>query len=129
MRIENTSKQTPQSAPASSSPDRRATEEERFVWEVLASRLLDPSKLAFIRALLEHGKPLSLRELAGAGETSENRARYHCKAMQKAGVLEIVSTATRAAGEGDEPSYFFSGLPQAPAPRPAEAPTSPDAST
>src|SRR3954452_22091661 len=108
MRIEKTPKQTPQGHPMSNSSDRQAREEELFVWEVLAPRLLHSSKLAFIRALLQHGKPLPLRALADAGEISEDRARYHCKSMQNAGVLEVVSTTTRTAGEGDEPSYFFS---------------------
>jgi len=128
MRIEKTSKQTPQGPPISEPPDRQDAEEERFVWEELAPRLLHPSRLAFIRALLRHWKPLSLRALADAGEISEDHARYHCKSMQKAGVLEVVSTVARAHGEGDEPSYFFAGMPRASAPHPAgESPASPEA--
>lgn len=87
--------------------------DEGFVWEVLVPRLLYPSRLAFIQALLRHRCPLSLTELAEAAEITVEHARYHCKAMQAAGVLEVVSVAPRANEEGDEPSYYFPKPPQA----------------
>jgi hypothetical protein len=100
MRIEK----APRKPPESSGPaGRLTTAEERFVWEVLAPRLLNPSNLAFIQALLEQGRPLRLDELAEAAEITEEDAGDQCKSMQKAGVLEVVSVD----GERDEPSYFF----------------------
>lgn len=107
MRIESTQKQTPESSASGSSADREAEDQERFVWERLAPRLLHPSKLAFIRALLEQGRPLTVCELAESAGIAEEHARHQCKSMQRAGVLEAVSIASRADSEDDEPSYFF----------------------
>jgi DNA-binding MarR family transcriptional regulator len=87
---------------------------ERFVWEVLVPRLLHPSQLAVIRALLEHGRPLSLSELAEAAEVTTEYATYICGSMASAGVLEV-SMAPSEGGDGGEPSYFFPKPPQAPA--------------
>lgn len=122
MRIEKTPKQTPGGLSSSSPDDREVQERKRFVWEVLAPRLLHPSKLAFIEALLKHGRPLTLGELAKAAEIGEEHARYQCKSMQKAGVLEVTSVAPRADGEGDEPSYFFPSPSQVAASPPATTP-------
>jgi DNA-binding transcriptional ArsR family regulator len=122
MRIENFRKQTPQSAPPNTSGSAGlSAEEEHFVWEKLAPRLLHPSKLAFIYALLEHGRPLTLGELAEAAKINEEHARYQAKSMKEAGALEIVRVAPRADGKGDEPSYFF--------PMPPQAATSPPSAT
>jgi DNA-binding XRE family transcriptional regulator len=124
MKIEKARKQTPWSSLPTNSTDSPPSEEVRFVWQVLAPRLLHPSKLAFIQALLGHGRPLTLNELAKAAEIGEEHARYQCKSMQRAGVLEIVSTSPRADGKGDEPSYFFPKPPQAaPASSPGTAVT------
>jgi len=87
--------------------------DERFVWEVLAPRLLQPSKLAFIQALLENRQPLSLTELAEIAEISVEHARYQCNSMVTAGVLEVVQQTPRNKGDGDEPSYYFPKPPQA----------------
>ena len=92
---------------------------ERFVWEVLVPRLLHPSKLAFIRALLEHRHPLSLTDLADAAGISIDHAAYVCKSMATAGVLEVVGMTPGSDRQGDEPFYFF--------PKPPEAPSSPSA--
>lgn len=81
------------------------TDEHCYVWEVLAPRFLHPSKLALIQVLLEQRKPLALDELAKTAEISKDHARYHCRSMQKAAVLEIVGGA---GGNGNEPSYLFS---------------------
>lgn len=107
MRIERTPKQIPDGAPSSSPAGQLAKEEERFVWEVLAPRLLDPSKLAFIQALLEDGRPLTLGQLAGAADIAEEHARYQCRSMLEAGVLEVVGVVPQAGGEEEEPAYFF----------------------
>lgn len=91
--------------------DGGTAEDERFVWEVLVPRLLYPSRLAMIQALLEHGRPLALSELADAAEITIEHARYHCKAMQAAGVLEVTSVRPRGE-EGNEPSYYFPKPPR-----------------
>jgi len=93
-----------------------------MVWEELAPRLLHPTKLAFIQALLEAGEPLPLAELAEVAKIAKDHAEQHCKRMRTAGVLEVVKVASRAEGEGEEPFYFF--------PSPAEpvtaTPTTPE---
>lgn len=89
---------------------------ERFVWEVLAPRLLHPSKLAFIQALLEHRKPLSSADLADAANISVEHANYVCRSMVTAGVLEVVGMSAALNGPGEEPSYFF--------PEPSQHPSS-----
>jgi predicted transcriptional regulator len=106
MRIEKTRRQAPQSSQPPNSTDREAEERQRFVWEKLAPYLLQPSKLAFIQALLEHARPLTLRELAEAAEITKEHARHQCKSMQMAGVVEVVN-GDHADGIADEPSYFF----------------------
>jgi predicted ArsR family transcriptional regulator len=96
--------------------------DDRIVWEVLVPRLLHPSKLTLIQALVKRGRPMSLSELTAAADLTTEHARYQCKSMVTAGVLEVVSVAPRADGEGDEPSYSFSKPPQAfPSGRPATA--------
>lgn len=90
---------------------------ERFVWEVLAPRLLNPGILSIINTLLEKGEPLSIREIASAVELSVEHARYHCEAMERRGVLEVVHRSPREEGDGDEVSYSF--------PKPSQAASSP----
>jgi hypothetical protein len=121
MKIEETDKQTPQALPSSgrsstgSSP--LSVEQKRFVWEELVPRLLHPSKLAFIHALLEASQPLTLEELAEVAKVTEKHAEYQCNSMQKAGVLEVVPVPPRE-GEKEEFTYFF------PASWPADPPRS-----
>ena len=86
---------------------------ERFVWEVLVPRLLNPGALSIINMLLREGKPLSPREIASSVDLSDDHALYHCQAMERRGVLEIVQHHPRPEGDGDEPSYFFPKPPQA----------------
>jgi hypothetical protein len=108
LRIRN---QTPRSFPPSSMADGGAAGDERFVWEKLVPRLLHPSKLAFIQALLRQAGPLSLKQLAEAAEITVEHARYQCNSMQAAGVLvEVVSVVPRADGP-EEPSYYFAQPP------------------
>jgi hypothetical protein len=121
MKIKPAPNVTPQSSPPMSMADGGSAGDERFVWEVLVPRLLHPSKLAFIHALLKHGGPLSLEELAAAAETTVEHARYQCKSMQTAGALEVVSVTPRADGGGDEPSYYFPKPNQASPSSPAAA--------
>ncbi|MFL5898692.1 MAG: winged helix-turn-helix domain-containing protein [Solirubrobacterales bacterium] len=120
MKIRRTKNQTPESSPPSMA-DGGAAGDEYFVWEVLVPRLVHPSKLIFIQALLRHGGPLSLSDLAEAADISLEHARYQCKSMQTAGVLEVVSVGPRTSGEGDEPFYFFPKPPRASPSSPAAA--------
>lgn len=50
---------------------------------------------------------MSLAELAKAARIAKDHAEHHCNKMEAAGVLEVVSVVPGAAGEGEEPSYFF----------------------
>jgi hypothetical protein len=94
--------------------DGGASGSERFVWEVLVPRLLNPGALSIINALLRKGEPQPLREIAAAVELSVDHARYHCQSMERRGVLEVVQLLPLAEGDGDEPFYFFPKPPQAP---------------
>jgi hypothetical protein len=110
MKIERSPKQTPEGAVQSSPPAGCRPSApgglESMVWEELAPRLLHPTKLAFIRALLEFGEPLSSRDLAEAAKIAKGHADYHCKRMLMAGVL-VASVCPRADGEKEETCYFF----------------------
>jgi len=113
MKIETTDKQTPQtphSGRSSTGSSQSSTEQQRFVWEELAPRLLHPSKLAFIHALLKAGRPLTLGELAEAAKITERQAEFQCKAMQQAGVLEAVVVVPHAESKKDKFTYFFLDL-------------------
>lgn len=88
--------------------------DERFVWEVLVRRLLNPGVLSIIETLLHEGKPLPLREIAASVELPSDHARYHCQGMACRGVLEVVQLLPLSDEDGDEPCYFFPKLPQAP---------------
>jgi predicted transcriptional regulator len=108
MRIDRTQKQTPPSPVAGDAA------EERFVWESLAPRLLQPSKLAFIQTLLRHGQPLTVSELAKAAGIKKGHAQHQISSMQRAGVLEVVAAVeSRADEDAGEPSYYFPKSPQA----------------
>jgi hypothetical protein len=93
--------------PAVRGADEGRIDHERFVWEVLVPRLLHPSKLTFIQALLKQGAPLSLSQLAKAADLTIEHARYQCASMQRAGVIEVAQVVPRADGEGDEPCFYF----------------------
>lgn len=114
MRIERTPEQIPEGGPGSiptaGSQPSASGGLDGMVWEELAPRLLHPTKLAFIQALLEFGEPLPLAELAEVAKIAEDHAAYHCERMRRAGVLNIVKVAARAEGEGEEPFYFFASL-------------------
>jgi DNA-binding transcriptional ArsR family regulator len=94
-------------------PTRTAIDE--FVWTQLAPRLLHPTKLAFIQLLLKSSEPLSLAELAEAVTIAKSHAAQHCRRMQAAGVLEVVTAVDRVEADGEGPFYFF--------PKPAEPAT------
>jgi hypothetical protein len=104
MRISTVDNITPDSSPPE--PD------DEYVWRSLAPRLIHPSKLAIIQTLLRAGRPMVPVELAGEVGISVELARYQCRSMKGAGVLEIVHITPRSEG-GDEPSYFFPKPPRA----------------
>jgi hypothetical protein len=118
MEISETPKITPDGPPASSAGD-------KYVWMKLVPRLLSPGALSIIHLLLREGKPLRLREIAASVELSGDHARYHCEAMERRGVLEVVQLHPQPEGDGDEPSYFFPKPPQA---SPLPSPSAPAAS-
>jgi hypothetical protein len=121
MRLRRVKNQTPQSSPPSSVADGGTAGDERLVWEMLVPRLIHPGKLAIIQTLLGNGEPVSLAGLAEAADITLEHARYHCKAILTAGVLEVASLAPRTDGEGEEPSYFFPKRPQGPPSSPTAA--------
>jgi hypothetical protein len=117
MKIRPVKNQTPQSSPLNSAADGGIAGDERYVWEVLVPRLLNPGALAIINTLFQEGKALPLRDIAASADLSEDHARYHCQAMESRGVLEVVHLLPLSEGDGDEPSYYF--------PKPSEAASSP----
>lgn len=114
MKLFRTRNQTPNSSQSRGLTDRWIAEDQHYVWEVLVPCLLHPAKLAIVQALLEPCQPLSLTQLAEATEIPVEHARYQCRSMEKAGVLEVVRVASRPDGEGEEPFYFFAKPPPAP---------------
>lgn len=97
MRISKAPNATPQSTPPSSGGSRGGADpkawDEQFIWTSLVPRLVHPTKLAIIEALIEAGRPLSARELVPLVPTVDDSidlVRYHANAMEKAGVLEVL---------------------------------------
>lgn len=118
MEISKTPKVMPDGPPASTVGD-------EYVWTTLVPRLLNPGALSIIQLLLQKGTALRLREIAASVELAGNHARYHCEAMERRGVLEVVQLHPRPEGDGDEPSFFFPTPPQAaPSPSPSAPSTS-----
>lgn len=96
----------PKILPGRGSSSKGAPADEQYVWTQLVPRLLHPSKLTIIQALLREGQPLSPATFAEAAKITVKHARYHCTAMERAGVIEVVTVTARPDGD-DEPSYFF----------------------
>jgi hypothetical protein len=113
MRISTAKNVTPDSSPPIPREKR-----EQFVWVGLAPRLIDPTKLAIIETLLRLEQPLAAEDLGAMIETSLDLARYHCRVLVQAGVLEVIDLRFRAGQLTDEPVFDFpSKSPeQAPAP-------------
>lgn len=114
MRISKTPNVTPDSTPPSCK-DRRVGAgaqawDEQVIWASLVPRLVHPSKLAIVEALIEAGKPLSVEDLISLlpeGDGNEELIRYHANSMVEAGALEI-----SAQGEGASAvSRFYFPLP------------------
>jgi hypothetical protein len=92
---------------------------EQFVWDELTPRLIDPTRLAIIEALLWLQRPLAASDLAPVLGAPKELVRYHCRVLARAGVLEIVDVRLRPGRGGDESVFDF------PVPSPSEpAPSS-----
>lgn len=120
MEISKTPKITPEGPAVSSAGD-------EYVWTKLVPRLLSPGALSIIHLLLQANKALRLREIAASVELQGDHVRYHCEAMERRGVLEVVQLHPRPEEDGDEPSFFFLKPPQQAAP-PSLSPSAPSTS-
>jgi hypothetical protein len=112
MRISTTSNATPQSTPPSSAGSRGGADasarDEHFIWHSLVPRLVHPTKLAIIEALIDAERPLSVDDLIPLLPVVDGNAeliRYHANSMVKAGALQVASVQVTAAGE--TPRFFF----------------------
>jgi hypothetical protein len=85
---------------------------ERYAWSELAPRLVDPTRLAIMEALLRLEQPLTAADLAPMLGASLELARYHCRALVKAGVLEIVELRLPPGSSRDESAFDFPQPPQ-----------------
>jgi hypothetical protein len=108
MRISKTPNATPHSTPPSSGGNREGLDsqawDEQFIWTSLVPRLVHPTKLAIIKALIEAGNPLSVNDLIPllpSVEGNEELVRYHANAMTKVGVLELLDI------RAEEPRFSF----------------------
>jgi hypothetical protein len=83
---------------------------EQFVFRSLVPRLVHPTKLAIVEALIGAGRGLSVDDLIPRlPEDSEDAIRYHANSMVKVGVLEVSSLQIRAASE--DPCFYFPPSP------------------
>lgn len=112
MRISTTPNATPDSTPPSSKGSRGGADvqagDEQFIWTSLVPRLVHPTKLAIIEALIEAGRPLSagdLTPLVPAVDGNVELIRYHAKSMVVAGALEVTVAQVKAAAE--VPCFYF----------------------
>jgi Bacterial regulatory protein, arsR family len=84
---------------------------EHYAWDDLAIRLIDPIKLAIIETLLQLRQPLAISDLAAILGISDDLARYHCKALTRVEVVEVVEVQIRLDGSGGEEPFFDVPLP------------------
>jgi DNA-binding transcriptional ArsR family regulator len=108
MRISTSSNITPDSSSPISAEQR-----QQYVWAGLAPRLIDPTRVAIIEALLQLEQPLATRDLAPIIGAPEELVRYHCKVLVQAGVLEIAEVRAWP-GEGGDDSLFGLDQPDLP---------------
>jgi predicted transcriptional regulator len=113
MKIEPTANATPQSTPPTGTSCEGEPNIERFVWNSLAPRLIDPSKVEIIQALVRDGGALTLIELARTTSLKVDLLRHQCEAMEEAGVIEVIDRAAQPPGDDHERSYFLPMPPQA----------------
>jgi hypothetical protein len=112
MRISKTPNATPQSDPPSNVGSRGGADDEagdeQFIWTELVPRLVHPTKLAIVKALIRAGRPLSvddLMPLLPAEDHNPELIRYHANSMIKAGALQVASIQVKATAE--VPCFFF----------------------
>lgn len=116
MRISTTPNATPYSTPPSSHGSRGGAisqpKDEHYIWTSLVPRLIHPTKLAILNALIEAGEPLSIEDLVSclpAVDGNSKLIKYHAKCMVKVGALEVSSTQNKA---GDEALLFYFPIPR-----------------
>lgn len=112
MRISTTPNDTPHRTPPSSAGSRGGVDDQagdkQFIWTSLVPRLVHPTKLAIIEALLEADRPLSVDDLIPLLPAVNGNAeliRYHASSMVEAGALEVVSLQVKTASE--VPCFYF----------------------
>jgi hypothetical protein len=111
MRISRTPSVTPRSTPAASLGRRGAPgpspRNELYIWTSLVPRLLHPTKLAIVEALIEAGGPQSVdgMSLLPMVDGKPEEIRTHATGMVEVGALEVVTIQIKAGNE--VPLYFF----------------------
>lgn len=105
MRISTASKSDPASPPVF------REQRNQFIWAELALRLIEPTRLAIMEALVRLERPLSASDLAPMVDAPEELVRYHCRLLAKAGVLEVVEVRLRPGTRGDQSFFDFPSLP------------------
>jgi hypothetical protein len=110
MRISETPNASPHSTPPSGPGSRGGADAEAadklFVWTSLVPRLVHPTKLAIVEALIAAGRPLSVEELVPqlpAVDGNTELIRYHANSMVRAGAL-VVAVEPEAAADVH---YFY----------------------
>jgi DNA-binding transcriptional ArsR family regulator len=82
-------------------------------WSALVPRLVHPTKVVILEAMLWIGRPMSATELEelACGDTALKSFSYHLKRLIEAGVLEVVGKlkVRRATSAKKETFFFFVG--------------------
>ncbi len=71
-----------------------------FDWGAVVPRIVNSTKIEIIELLCREKRPLSatrMHRLIGDPEITKHQVMYHCKTLDKAGVLEVVDTNARGA--------------------------------
>lgn len=112
MRTSITPNATPHSNPPSSAGSRGEVDpwakDGHYIWTSLVPRLVHPTKLAIVEALVEVGTPQSVDDLSPKlleVDRNPGAIRYHARYMVEAGTLELTSTQIK---DGEEaPLLYF----------------------
>jgi DNA-binding transcriptional ArsR family regulator len=79
-------------------------------WPALVPRLVHPTKVAILEAMLWIGRPLSATELKeiACGDTALESFSYHLKRLVEVGVLEVVGKLkARKSRSANRETFFF----------------------
>lgn len=79
-------------------------------WSALVPRLVHPTKVAILEAMLWIGRPMSATELeeVACGDTALESFSYHLKRLVNAGVLEAVGKLkVRKSQSANKETFFF----------------------